>query len=72
MAYFSTHRPASNLSGWASEIVRRLSVRMARYRRYRQTFDELNSLSDRELADISVHRSMIPQIAAEAAAQEVY
>ena len=44
-------------------------IREARARRviYRQTVRELSALSGRELEDLGIHRSMIPQIAAEAA-----
>lgn len=36
---------------------------MLRDRVYRQTVKELSRLSDRELADIGIHRSMISQVA---------
>lgn len=38
-----------------------------RYKTYRATVNELESLSGRELADIGLHRSMIKSIATEAA-----
>jgi uncharacterized protein YjiS (DUF1127 family) len=44
-----------------------LSARLAWHRNYRRTLDELENLSDRELADIGIHRSLIPEIAREAA-----
>lgn len=34
---------------------------------YRATFHELNALSDRDLADLGLHRSMIKNVAWEAA-----
>lgn len=34
---------------------------------YNQTLSELQALSNRELADLGIHRSEIPRIAAEAA-----
>lgn len=49
-------------------IVRRwpgLGERLALYRRYRATLDELEMLSDRELSDIGMHRSNIREIASE-------
>lgn len=44
-----------------------LAARLDRYRNYRRTLDELTVLSDRELADIGIHRGMIHDIAREAA-----
>ena len=40
--------------------------RYARYRIYRQTVNELSALSNRELADLGLHRSMIHQMAHQA------
>lgn len=42
------------------------SARLARYRAYRRTVEELTQLSDRDLADMGMHRSNIAQIAREA------
>ncbi|MCB2109840.1 MAG: DUF1127 domain-containing protein [Defluviimonas sp.] len=44
-------------------------IRENRLRRrvYRQTLNELSALSDRDLADLGMHRSLIPGIAREAA-----
>ena len=36
---------------------------MDKYNRYRKTYRELASLSDRDLADIGINRGMIEQIA---------
>ncbi|EPX86569.1 putative small protein [Rubellimicrobium thermophilum DSM 16684] len=44
-----------------------LSERVARHRLYRQTLNELSALSDRDLADLGLHRSQIADVAAEAA-----
>ncbi|WP_278921051.1 MULTISPECIES: DUF1127 domain-containing protein [Pseudophaeobacter] len=44
-----------------------LSTKLARHRLYRQTYNELSSLSGRELADLGLHRSMIRRIAYQAA-----
>lgn len=41
----------------------------ARRALFRQTYDELAALSDRELADIGLHRTEIGRVAREAAAQ---
>lgn len=44
-------------------------LREARHRRsvFRQTLRELNALSNRDLEDMGIHRSMITRVAAEAA-----
>jgi uncharacterized protein YjiS (DUF1127 family) len=44
--------------------------RYARYQAYTQTLNELRALSDRDLADLGMHRSGLKAIAAEAAAQK--
>lgn len=47
----------------ARDLIGGLSQRFARYRTYRRTLDELESMSDRELADIGLHRSQLRGIA---------
>ncbi|MFD0980821.1 DUF1127 domain-containing protein [Tropicimonas aquimaris] len=42
-------------------------TRLAQYRLYRQTVRELSSLSDRNLADLGLSRSMIRGVARETA-----
>lgn len=42
-------------------------ARFAQYRTYRQTVQELSSLSDRNLADLGLSRSMIKGVARETA-----
>jgi uncharacterized protein YjiS (DUF1127 family) len=44
-----------------------LAERFARYRTYRRTLSELAQLSDRDLADLGVHRADIAGIARDAA-----
>jgi uncharacterized protein YjiS (DUF1127 family) len=44
-----------------------LKERLARHRRYTRTIKELTFLSDRELADLGIHRADIRRIAREAA-----
>ena len=44
-----------------------LSQRYAQYRTYRSTLDELSGLSDRELADLGMSRSMLRSVAYKAA-----
>ncbi|MDW4497440.1 DUF1127 domain-containing protein [Sulfitobacter sp. D35] len=41
--------------------------RQAKRRVYRATFNELHALSNRELADLGLHRSQLRQVALEAA-----
>ena len=48
-------------------IINSFAQRVKRYRTYRQTLEELESLSDRELADLSISRSQIHGIAYRAA-----
>lgn len=44
-----------------------LAERIHKYRKFREAKAELNNLSDRCLADLGLHRSMITRIAYEAA-----
>jgi uncharacterized protein YjiS (DUF1127 family) len=44
-----------------------LSAWIAQYRSYRRTLNELSALSDRDLTDMGLHRSNIPDVAREAA-----
>jgi len=44
-----------------------ISQRFARYRTYRRTLVELESLTDRELADLALHRSQLRGVAYRAA-----
>lgn len=48
-------------------ITARLKSAYARNRLYRQTQRELSLLSDRDLADLGMHRGMIDQVARDAA-----
>ena len=45
-----------------------LKTFVADYRLYRQTLNELNALSDRDLADLSISRADVTRIAHEAVA----
>lgn len=64
----SAHKDASTF-GFAS-LVETAKTRFARYRLYRQTVNELSDLSDRELADLGLHRSMIRRLAMQAADEQ--
>ena len=48
-------------------IINGLTKRFQRYRTYRQTLEELEALSDRELADLSISRGQVRGIAYRAA-----
>lgn len=50
-------RLAERFTGWRADFTR--------WREYRRTIDELQSLSDRDLADLGVHRGDIRRIAYE-------
>lgn len=68
MAYVNTTRAAgfglrARIGAWLDT----LAERNAKYRLYRRTLAELDYLSNRELADLGLHRSMIRSVAYEAA-----
>ena len=48
----------------AGEAARRVGGQFRAYQRYRETFEELSSLDDRQLADIGVNRSELHRIVA--------
>ena len=50
-----------------SQIRNDIECGLAKQKIYRQTYAELSRLTDRELADIGMHRSLIKRIAMEAA-----
>ena len=64
----------SDISNFESGLVKKMwaSLKTAREqasqrRAFRRTLEELSALSDRELDDMGIHRSMIREIAREAA-----
>ena len=65
-----TSQSQSALTGFAG-IVETIRARRARRKVFNQTFRELSSLSNRELADLGLNRSMLKRIALEAAYGEV-
>ena len=54
-------------SGWFSEIAEARKIRRIRRQAYRQTFNELNMMSDAELNDIGLSGYMIRDVALQAA-----
>ena len=68
MAYISSSRIAAPRLGLAFAYAADwVNLALARRAVYAQTLRELNSLSDRELADLGVHATQITDIAREAA-----
>ncbi|EPX76249.1 DUF1127 domain-containing protein [Salipiger mucosus] len=69
MAYATqdTTRAQSGLGNRISAFVEGLRENAARRRLYKQTMSELQSLSDRELGDLGLSRSMIRRVAWQAA-----
>lgn len=68
MAYATDTRAlGASLAQRLGELRASLADRYAKYKIYRQTVSELANLTDRELADLGIHRSMIGEIAGEAA-----
>ena len=71
MAYaHDTHRTAhAEGSLWQRVLDLRsdLAERVAKYRLYRATLNELASLTDRDLTDLGLHRGMIDDVARQAA-----
>ena len=49
-----------------AESLKRVQAELRKYRSYRETYDQLNKLSDRELKDLGISRGMIHSIALEA------
>lgn len=68
MAYVNTARAAApSLLGLVAHPLNSLRLMAHRRRVYVQTLSELRDLSDRDLADLGLHRSLIQVVAREAA-----
>lgn len=68
MAYVNTSRAAAlPLADRIPGIFGAVKAALARRNVYAQTLRELNSLTDRELADLGIARASIPAVAHEAA-----
>lgn len=62
-----THAAGATLWDRLADLRAALGERVARHRLYRQTVEELGALSDRDLADLGLHRALIADVAREAA-----
>lgn len=69
MAYVNTNTRSDSLSfrDLIASPLQSLQLMAQRRRVYNQTVYELNGLSDRDLADLGLHRSMISAVAKDAA-----
>ena len=67
MAYTTQTHAASPLFARISEMMANLSERRAKNRVYRTTLSELSNLSNRDLADLGMSRTMIKSVAYQAA-----
>jgi uncharacterized protein YjiS (DUF1127 family) len=68
MAYSTDIRTAqSGIFGRIADFRRAIAERASRYALYRQTLEELQGLSDRDLRDLGIHRTQIEDLAWESA-----
>ena len=56
---------SSSLWGTLAETITNMRVALEKHRQFNTMFNELNNLSDRELADLGISRSDIKRIALE-------
>ena len=68
MAYVNSTRSLNiSIADRFGNLAKSVKLALHRRRLFNRTVRELSALSDRELADLGIHASMIKQIAAEAA-----
>ncbi len=68
MAYMNTtHATGSTLGFRAAAIFNTLATRYKQHRLFRATYNGLSALSNRDLADLGLHRSELYQVALESA-----
>ena len=70
MAYYSqtqAHNYTQHFLSGASALMAKVAARYEHYRIYHTSVAELRKLSDRDLRDLGLHRSMIKSVAHEAA-----
>ncbi len=65
--YGNTAATVTSLQGRIMARIASTRANWGKWRVYRRTVDELSMLSDRDLADLGLNRSMIERIAIEAA-----
>ncbi|MGI1661077.1 DUF1127 domain-containing protein [Palleronia sp. KMU-117] len=71
MAFTQTTRGSmAPVGSAAASIFGSIAERVRRYRMYRQTLAELHTLTDRELADLGLSRSMVRSLAYQAAYED--
>ncbi len=58
---------SAGISDWVHTAIENLRTALARRRVFVKTLNELNGLSQRDLNDLGIHRSMIRRLAHEAA-----
>lgn len=63
----NAHGAAAGIADQLTAALHHLKDLVARHKAVRETYRELNALSDRELADLGLNRSMIRQLALETA-----
>jgi uncharacterized protein YjiS (DUF1127 family) len=67
MAFITENRTATvSLADRANALFATLNEAYTRRKLFTATYNELQSLSNRELADLGIHRSMIKRIALDA------
>ena len=67
MAFLSQTAARPGAADRASGFIAEMKARYAQYRVYRTTLNELQALSDRDLADLGLNRANIQSVAHEAA-----
>ena len=67
MASITTTAGAGTLRDRVGQMTANFKARYAQHRIYRATLTELNALSERELADLGLHRSQLAEVAHQAA-----
>ncbi len=68
MAYLTTTSATdTSFTARATAAFQHVVASYKQHRLYRETFNELSALSNRELADLGLHRSNLQQVARESA-----